>query len=144
MKHRRLRCGRWCYLSSIALLCLLASGCRSSEQGLSVGWTDRDGVRHVLVFGFGIVNHVERQDVTVLDVKAVGLVVDRGVKLGLVQNHEVTIDPRRADDVVVAVRSTPFGLTVKNFNPRDPRPPLASPGPSPDPDIGKKEGSPDS
>jgi hypothetical protein len=90
------------------------------EKGLCFGWTDKEGVRHVMVFGFGIVNHAQTEGTAVLDVKAVGLVLDDGLSVGLVQKHRVEIDPAKAGNVVVSVHSTPFGLTVKNFDVGDP------------------------
>ena len=91
---------------AIALACF-ATGC---------AWTDRNGTRHVAIIGFGIVSVTNQQGAAVQDVRGVGIVVDEGVTLGFVQRHRVMIDPNYATNLVLAIRATPFELTVTNYN----------------------------
>ena len=53
--------------------------------------------------------------VSVQDCRALGLVFGQSVNAGLVQQHEVEINPEAAGNVLVSVKATPFSLTVKNF-----------------------------
>src|SRR4051812_3291669 len=70
------------------LLALTASG--------GCSWTARDGTRHVVIIGLGIVSQTNQLGMTVQDVRGLGLVIDDAVNFGLVQRHRVEIDPQRA------------------------------------------------
>ncbi len=98
-----------------ALLCaFLGVGC--------VCWTDtKTGARHTLILGFGFCSHSATNAVNAHDLRAAGLVLDRGFSAGIVQRHEVSIDPEMASNTVVQFKSTPFSLVVSNWSPRDAR-----------------------
>ncbi len=100
----------------LAVCGLLAlAGCAGPGKGLCLGWTDRDGVGHALVLGFGVVSCKEQPGLSAVDAKIIGFVLDGGLSGGIVQRHLVEIDPEAAGNAVVSIRSTPFGMTIKNF-----------------------------
>lgn len=100
----------------LAAVLALASGCAGSAKGLGIGWTDRSGVRHALILGFGMVS-LTNGPMSALDVRAAGLVLDRGASLGIVRRHTVEIDPGQAGNAVASIHTSPFSLTVKTFDP---------------------------
>ncbi len=99
----------------VGMAALALVGCSGPGRQGGLGWTDKHGVQHTVILGFGMVSHTNGP-VTAVDVRGVGLVIDRGLSLGLVQRHEVTIDPAAAANVVVSVNATPLTLTVKNYD----------------------------
>lgn len=106
------------HLSSAVLwlaLALVLCGCARPGRWGGIGWTDRHGVHHALILGFGAVSFTNGP-VSAQDVRAVGLVLDGGFSAGWVQKHRVEINPNQASNAVVAIKATPFGMTVKNFD----------------------------
>jgi hypothetical protein len=86
------------------------SGCAS--------WTGKDGVRHSLILGVGVVSALDKGPVQVQDLRAGGLTVGPDlVSVGFAQRHEVEIDPEKAGNAVISVKARPFGLDVRNFDP---------------------------
>lgn len=97
------------------MACFALIGCAGSGRLGGLGWTDETGVHHTVIIGFGMVSHTNGP-VTALDVRGLGLVLDRGISAGLVQRHEVMIDPAIASNVVVSIQATPLTMTVKNYD----------------------------
>ena len=109
-------------LSWLTVRLCLAGFVVALTAGMLAGctWTDRRGVQHTLIIGVGHVSRVATNGMTALDVRALGFVCDPGVHLGLVQTHQVEIDPNVASNAVISIKASPFSLTVKNFNPYEP------------------------
>ena len=84
----------------------------------SCTWSDGSGTHHLIVgVGFGIITTTNRAGVDVQDFRTIGAEFgSQGVGLGLMRHHRVNIEPG-ASNVVVSVKSTPFGLSVSNFDP---------------------------
>lgn len=97
----------------VFILCalgLIFSGC---------AWTDTSGTHHLIVgIGFGVITTTNRPGVEVRDIRFMGGEIGPdGAGLGWMQHHQVAIDPALASNVVVSIKSNPFALTVKNFDP---------------------------
>ena len=94
----------------LVLLALIATGC---------SWTDKSGTHHLIVgVGFGVITTTNGAGVEVLDSRVIGAELGpNGAGLGLMQHHRVAINPALASNVVISVKSSPFALTVKNFDP---------------------------
>jgi hypothetical protein len=97
------------------VICLLASG-----LGIcGCSWTDAGGTHHLIVgVGFGIITTTNRVGVEVRDSRVLGGEIGSdGVGLGWMQHHRVVIDPALASNVVVSVKASRMGITVRNFDP---------------------------
>jgi hypothetical protein len=108
IKERQRTNPRRLVLGTAALL--LLTGCY---------WTDTTGTHHLVVgIGFGIITTTNRPGVEVFDSRILGgqFGPDR-VGVGLMRHHSLLLDPALASNVVVSVKASPFGLTVKNFDP---------------------------
>jgi hypothetical protein len=95
----------WLLASSLVL-----SGC---------SWTDSGGTHHLIVgLGFGIITTTNRSGVEVRDSRVLGGEIGPdGVGLGWMQHHRVAIDPAVASNVVISIKASRMGITVKNFDP---------------------------
>lgn len=99
----------------LVALALFHAGCARDIHGTAWGWTATNGVQHAMILGFGWVS-LTNGPASALDVKAAGLVLDRGISAGFVQRHEISIDPERASNIVVSIRSTPFSMSVRHWD----------------------------
>jgi hypothetical protein len=92
-------------IATLSLAALSLSGC---------SWTSKDGTRHTVIIGFGLVEtNTAHPGVTVQDTKLVGFTAGtEGISLGLVQRHQVEIDPRKVSDIVLSVKSSLWWTTV--------------------------------
>lgn len=102
-------------LFATAALLMLMAGCAGPGRYGGFGWTDTHGIHHSIILGFGVVSFTNGP-VTASDVRALGVVIDRGFSAGLVRRHDVSIDPSEASNAVVAIKSSPLGLRVTNFD----------------------------
>lgn len=102
-------------LNILTVVCL----CASSLLLYGCSWTDSSGTHHLIVgVGFGVITTTNRAGVEVRDSRVLGAEVDPdGGGIGWMRHHRVAIDPALASNVVVSVKASPFGLTVKNFDP---------------------------
>jgi len=108
------RTGNWVHpraasTGSYVLIVILALGLTGCS------WADKNGTRHVVILGFGVVSFTNQTGAAVQDVRGLGLVLDEAVSIGLVQRHRVEIDPQHASNLVVSISANPFSMTVKNF-----------------------------
>lgn len=86
---------------------------------MGCSWTDKGGTHHLVVgIGFGVITTTNCPGVDVYDSRVLGGEFGpNGVGLGWMQHHRVTIDPALASNVVVSIKSSHLGITVKNFDP---------------------------
>jgi hypothetical protein len=98
-----------------SIICLLASGLAL----VGCSWTDSGGTHHLIVgVGFGIITTTNRSGVEVRDSRVLGGEIGPdGAGLGWMQHHRVAIDPALASNVVVSIKASRMGITVKNFDP---------------------------
>lgn len=81
-------------------------------------WEGKNGERHHLVCGFGVISTYHETGVQVIDSRTVGFSADSwGATVGLGRRHQVEIDPRHASNVVVSIRAKPGGMEVKHLDP---------------------------
>ena len=105
--------------------CFLFAFTQVGCAGISVH--SEKGTTHRIIIGIGVVSTGQQPGVSVQDCRALGLVCGQGgLQAGLSQQHDVAIDPKIAEDVVISIRATPFSLTVTNFNPYPPNHPTTN------------------
>lgn len=99
------------YLHLVAAIAAIAvAGC---------SWNDSHGTHHLIIgVGFGMITTTNRPGVEVRDSHILGGEFGPdGVGLGWMQHHRTVIDPALASNVVVSVKASHLGITVKNFAP---------------------------
>jgi len=104
-------------LRQFGLLAGLLSAVCAGSTGCS--WTDRHGTHHLILgLGFGVVTTTNRPGVDVYDSAVLGAALGPdGGGIGWMRRHRVQIDPQRASNVVISIKSTPGGLTITNYAP---------------------------
>ena len=78
----------------------------------------KNGTTHYVILGVGVVSMKEQKGVSIADGVGLGLMGGPGgFTIGFGQQHDLQIDPTTASNVVISIRTTPFSLTVTNFEP---------------------------
>ena len=81
-------------------------------------WHDSAGTKHTLILGIGMISSTNPVGIVASDTKIIGISFDRSrITAGISQQHLVTIDPEHAQDAVISLTSTPFTLSLTNWNP---------------------------
>lgn len=69
----------------------------------------------MIVIGMGVMTVTNRGGAAVNDLRGVGLFMDEGFQAGWLHRHRVEIDPGKASNLVISIRSTASGLIVTNY-----------------------------
>ena len=94
------------------VLCLFAL----AALGVGCSWRSKDGTRHALILGIGLVSTSNQPGVAVTDIRCAGLLAGtQCAGAGVLQFHSVAINPTQASNTVVSIRSQPFSLRVTNW-----------------------------
>jgi hypothetical protein len=80
-------------------------------------WTNESGTHHLIVgVGFGVITTTNYQGVSVLNSTiAGGEIGPYGFGVGLMNHHEVQIDPEIASNLVISVQSYPNRIIITNY-----------------------------